>query len=117
MRTSIYCGEPHDDPNDLSQSGAVLMHLMKDFLDKGYQLYADNYYNSVKLFDQLGKEEYTKNCVKKIGQQCVETQCENISVCKWKDRRDVYTISNMHRVVMVPTTNQKGYDKMKPNTE
>ena len=28
---------------------------MKDFLAKGYELYADNYYNSVKLFDQLGK--------------------------------------------------------------
>ena len=43
-------------------------------------------------------------------------QCENISVCKWKDWRDIYTMSNMHRVVMVPTTNRKGYEKMKPNT-
>ena len=43
-------------------------------------------------------------------------QCENISVCKWKDRRDVFTMSNMHRVVMAPTKNRRGDVRMKPNT-
>ena len=60
---------------------------------------------------------YKETCVKIIeNSQCVALQCENLCVCKWKDRRDVYTTSNMHRVVMVPTSNQKGYKKMKPNT-
>ena len=43
-------------------------------------------------------------------------QCGNISVCKWKDKLDVYTMSNMHHVMMVSTTNRKGDMKMKPNT-
>ena len=35
LRSSIYCGERYDDPLDLGQSGAVVMHLMEDFLHKG----------------------------------------------------------------------------------
>ena len=55
LRASIYCCKSYIDHYHLGQSGAVVIHLMKDFLDKGYELYADNYYNSVKLSDVLGK--------------------------------------------------------------
>ena len=96
MGTSIYCGELYDDPNDLGKSGTVVMHLMKDFPDKGYELYATNYYNSVKLFDLLGKQ-CTHACGtfqkdrKNIPRNLCQKNCnapENISVCKWKDRSD-----------------------------
>ena len=45
-----------DDPEQLGQSGAVVLKLMEDFLRQGYQLYMDNFYNSVPLFQVLGRE-------------------------------------------------------------
>ena len=32
--------------NNLDQTGAIVPHLMDGYLDKGYSVYADNYYNS-----------------------------------------------------------------------
>ena len=85
----------------------------------------------MKLFDVLGikhthicgtlrkdRKHLPKKVIsKKLKKgQCVAMHCGNISVCKWKDKRDVYTMLNMHCVMMVPTTNRKGDMKMKPNT-
>ena len=33
---------------------------------------------------------------------------EDVTVCKWKDKRDVLTNSNMHRVEMVEVKNHNG---------
>ncbi|KAK9703402.1 Transposase IS4 [Popillia japonica] len=38
-----------------------------------------------------------------------------VTVCKWKDKRDVLTISNMHSVEMVEVSNRNGKVSMKPN--
>ena len=41
---------------------------------------------------------------------------DDVVVSKWKDRREVLTISNKHTSPeMVPTTNRRGDQKMKPN--
>ena len=40
---------------------------------------------------------------------------DDVTVCKWKDKRDVITISNMHRVEMVEVRNRNGKVMMKPN--
>ena len=39
----------------------------------------------------------------------------DITVCKWKDKREVLTISNVHQAEMVSVSNQGGKEKMKPN--
>ena len=49
LKIHIYAGKSVPDPENLGQSGAVVVHLMEGFLDKGHILYADNYYNSVAL--------------------------------------------------------------------
>ena len=36
-------------------------------------------------------------------------------VTKWKDKLDVLTITNKHKVEMVQTANRRGQEKMKPN--
>ena len=36
-------------------------------------------------------------------------------VCKWKDKRDIYVISNKQQVQMVNAVNKRGEEKVKPN--
>ena len=36
-------------------------------------------------------------------------------VAKWKDKRDVLMISNLHSLQMIEVTNRRGEKKMKPN--
>ena len=36
-------------------------------------------------------------------------------VCKWKDKRDVLTITNKHKVELVRAVNKRGQEKIKPN--
>ena len=45
----IYSGISYPDPHSLDQTGATVLKLMKDFIGKGYTVYADNFYNSVNL--------------------------------------------------------------------
>ena len=40
---------------------------------------------------------------------------DHVTVCKWKDKRDVLTISNMHQVEMKDETNRNGKVTVKPN--
>ena len=53
LRTSIYGGKSFEDTESLGHTGAIVLNLMSNYLDKGYHLYNDNYYNSVQLFDYL----------------------------------------------------------------
>ena len=36
-------------------------------------------------------------------------------MCKWKDKRDVYVITNKRQVDMVKVVNKRGEERMKPN--
>ena len=40
----------------------------------------------------------------------------DLTVCKWKDKREVLSISNAHNSEMVKVSNRRGKEKMKPNT-
>ena len=42
-------------------------------------------------------------------------QSDNVVVIKWKDKRDVHTISNARSPEIVHTTNRRGKELMKPN--
>ena len=66
LRISIYSGEGYEDANNLGQTGAIVLHLMDDFLDKGYSVYTDNYYNSVPLTEYLAnRSTYITGTVRK----------------------------------------------------
>ena len=39
----------------------------------------------------------------------------DIIVCKWKNKREVVTFSNVHNPEMVKVINCRGKEKMKPN--
>ena len=114
----------------MGQTGAIVLKLMEDFLGKGYTVFADNYYNSVKLTNFMSKKQTyicgtlrsdrkgnPKEVVsKKLKKGEVEwKRRETVVVSKWKDKRDVLTISNKHKLELVPVKNKKGEVRMKPN--
>ena len=130
LRSFIYSGLPYPDIHDLGQTGAVVLKLMEDFLGKGYTVFADNYYNSVKLTNFMSKKQTyicgtlrsdrkgnPKEVVsKKLKKGEVEwKRRETVVVSKWKDKRDVLTISNKHKLELVPVKNERGEVRMKLN--
>ena len=56
----IYIGLPYHDIHDLGQTGAIVLKLMEDFLGQVYMVFADNYYNSVKLTNFMSKKQTYK---------------------------------------------------------
>ena len=42
-------------------------------------------------------------------------RARTVSVCKWKDHRDVLTISNKHSVEILEVKNERGEVREKPN--
>ena len=46
LRISIYPGQPYVDQQNLGQCGAVVLHLVHGFLDRGFSLFVYYYYNS-----------------------------------------------------------------------
>ena len=120
------------DPLDLGQSGAIVIKLMKDFLQQGYHLYMDNWYNSVPLAEELTRQgTYLVGTVNKkrkgLPKKMIRAQLKkgewawqsngSTTVTKWHDKRDVLMISNMHpEVKMESVINKRGQTIWKPNT-
>ncbi|KAJ8942607.1 hypothetical protein NQ314_010028 [Rhamnusium bicolor] len=58
LRIKIYCGKS-ETVTEMGHAADVVFELMEDYLDKGYKLFTDNYYNSVSLTKQFtGRETY-----------------------------------------------------------
>ncbi|XP_057310036.1 piggyBac transposable element-derived protein 4-like [Hydractinia symbiolongicarpus] len=103
---------------------------MGNFLGKGYHLFTDNFYNSFELAKHLlgestyicgtlrsnrksNPKEVTKAKLKKG--ESISRSREVVTVAKWKDKRDVLVISNMHALEMLEVSNRRGEKKLKPN--
>ena len=114
----------------MGQTGAIVLDLMEKFLGKGYHLYTDSLYNSFDLTKHMiNQKTYTcgtlrtdrksnpKECTKaKLKQgDVISRNREGVVVAKWKDKRDVLMISNLHSLQMIEVTNRRGEKKMTPN--
>lgn len=130
LKAEIYSGVKFADTEALGQTGAVVIHLMNPYLDKGYHVFTDNWYNSVPLTKYMTQrktyisgtlradrkhlpEEVTKKKLKK-GEMIFRSS-DDISVTKWKDKRDVRMISNAFIPELVETVNRHGKSRQKPN--
>ena len=119
-----------DDIHSVGQTGAIVFNLMENFLGKVYQLYTDNFCNLFELVKYMLKQntyrcdtlrsdrksnpkEVTKAKLKKGD--IVSKSGDGAIVSKWKYKRDVLIISNMHTHKMVGVWNRGGEKKMKPN--
>ena len=103
---------------------------MEKFLGKGYHLCTHSFYNSFELTKHMinqktcicgtlrtDRESSPKECTKaklKKG-DVISRNREGVVVAKWKDKRDLLMISNLHSLQMIEVTNRRGEKKMKPN--
>ncbi|XP_060846480.1 piggyBac transposable element-derived protein 4-like [Rhopalosiphum padi] len=126
----IYSGQGTGVLPGVSHTEYVVEKLMDNYLDKGYSLFMDNYYNSVQLAHKLLKRKtYCTGTLRtnrrdnpkevvtrklKPGESVGKYTKDGICVVKWKDRRDVLSISSKFKNEMVETTNRHGQKKIKP---
>lgn len=108
---------------------AVVTRLMEEFLGQGHTLFLDNYYNSVDLAEHLTKNK-TNMCgtlqinrkgnpvdvtgAKLKQNECISRQKGNITVLKWRDRRNVLMISSTHGPKMTDVVTRRGTAVRKP---
>lgn len=130
MKIHVYSGKTDEITTYLGHTTDVVMHLLEGYLDKGYKLYMDNFYNSVSLTKLLTAHKTyicgtLRNNRKGNPQVVVSSKLKKgeyiwrrngpVIVCKWKDKREVLSISNMHSFEMVETKSRSGKTAMKPN--
>ncbi|XP_071053641.1 piggyBac transposable element-derived protein 4-like [Onthophagus taurus] len=130
MKIRIYSGKSEKTDNNLGHTTDIVLHLAEDYLDKGYTLHMDNFYNSVTLTKLLttrktyvcgtlrkNRKENPQDVINRELKKVEVTWQRNglVTVCKWKDKREVLTISNMHVVEMVEVSNRNGKLSTKPN--
>lgn len=47
MKIKNYSGKSEETDNNVGHTSDVVLHLLEDYLDKGYTVYMGNFYNSV----------------------------------------------------------------------
>lgn len=105
---AIYCDVP-DDAQELLKTEKIVVHLMEPLLDKGYQLYVDNFYTSVNLVSYL--DDHATGCCGTVRGNRVPAPVknhkldkgasvgfrkDNLLCVKFKDKRDVFVLTNIH---------------------
>lgn len=108
----------------------VVMKLMENFLGKGHIVFLDNFYNSVMLAEDLLSRQ-TKMCgtlqshragnprevvdAKLKKGEVISRQKGDVTVLKWRDKRNVLTISTSNGPEMEIVTNKRGTEVRKPS--
>ena len=130
LKIQIYYGTKFPDTESLGQTGSIILHLMEPYLNKGYHLLTDNWYNSVSLTEYMSKRntyitstlrrDRKRNPSQVVGKklrkgEMVFMSLGDVSVTKWKDERDVFVIRNAYVPTMMDSVNRHDKSKRKPN--
>jgi hypothetical protein len=131
QKVLIYSGQGTDVSLSQSHTEYVVNKLMENHLYKGHSLYMDNYYNSVDLAHKLlekktyctgtlrsNRKKNPTDVIKKklnTGESISKYTKDGVCVTKWKDRREVLTISSEYNGELIEATNRRGNVKLKPN--
>ena len=110
LQFQIYT-DKHAGGTEHGLSHRVVHDLMEKYLDKGYHLFFNNFYTSLKLVKDLEKRKtyacwtvrvnrgefpsYFKKGSLDIGQSHYMHN-GNIVACHWKDKRDAFLLSSIH---------------------
>ena len=111
----VYIGKDSKHDAECTKTTSTVIDLLDSIklLDKGHHVYFDNYYNSPELIEKLF-ERKTHGCgtVRKDHQglpkavskakltkrgQTVFHRKGNLLALKWKDKRDVYILTGIHK--------------------
>lgn len=130
LNVIIYQGKDSDEPGDnTSKTAKIVLDLMKPYLDKGHHLYMDNFYNSVSLSTHLlSKQTHTTGTLRSNRKEnpkiVVQSKLkkgeinwrrfDDVYITKWRDKRDVLTITTAHHPALVEVKNRRGESTMKP---
>ena len=118
---SVYTGASRSQEAPTVDLGyKVVMELMQNYQMQNHHVYADNYFTSVHLAEDLltsntylcGTTKYTRKEFPKTlaattlqqGQSIKYVNGTGVLACKWRDKRDVYLL----------TTNDAGEDELRP---
>ncbi|CAK9832786.1 PiggyBac transposable element-derived protein 4 [Anthophora retusa] len=119
-----------DDIDKTPKTSSLVLRLMQQYLNKGHHLFMDNFYNSIELSKKLlehkthttgtlrsnrkgNPEEVTSKKLNK-GEHIWRRQGQ-IYVSKWRDKREVLSITTNHHPEIVEVTNKFGQKNKKPN--
>lgn len=126
----VYTGKGTIVHQDKGHTYEVVMRLMEKYLAKGHALFLDNFYNSVTLAEDL-MEKQTNMCgtlqqnregnptvvvQQKLKKgESVSRQKGDVTVMKWRDKRNVLTISTTNGPEFEVVTNRRGNPVNKPS--
>jgi hypothetical protein len=122
----VYCGQ--DKVEGQSSSQNVVLTLAKNLFNKGRTIYTDNYYTSIDLAHSLlEKQTHLVGTLRsnrklnlkavidkklKKGETVAAESNTGVVIQKWKDKRDVLTLSTKHTdAVMKITSGRKEIEK------
>lgn len=114
----VYCGQ--DKTDELPASKKVVLSLSDTLLEKGRTIYTDNFYTSLSLAHKLlSKNTHLVGTLRanrklnpkhvidkklKVGETIASESNTGVVVQKWKDKRDVLTLSTKHTDEMKTVT-------------
>lgn len=133
LNTIVYSGKGHQlkySSKDFGYGGAIILELIEPYLGKGHHLYADNWFTSPNLVNELklrdtlmcGTVKRTlqnmpKSDTKKMKKGQIRPFCSNnVLVEYWQDRKSASIISTIHSHEMVPIKPRHGAIVMKPKS-
>lgn len=130
VNLEIYQGKDSD-MEKCGKTNGIVLRLMEPYLNKGRHLFMDNFYNSIPLSENLlhnykthttgtlrsnrkgNPKEITDKKLKRGDHVWVRKG--QVYISKWKDKRDVLSISTAHHPELVEVGNRCGKKIMKPN--
>ena len=111
--------------SSVGKSGAIVLRLIDKILGMGHHLYTDNWYTSYNLYVYL-HEHYTGACgTLRTNRACLppefvteklqrgETRSRtngNVVALRYKDKKDVYLLSTIHRTDEITSTSKRNND-------
>jgi hypothetical protein len=130
MKTIVYAGSSDTLVGGVNHCEKVVLNLLSNYINKGYSIYMDNFYNSIILAQKLltlktyctgtlrvNRKNNPKEILQrklKRGESIAKFNSSGICVLKWKDRRDVLMISSKYGSDMTSITNRRGETISKP---
>jgi hypothetical protein len=109
-RNQVIAHQVPADAAQFSKTEKIVIHLAQPLLDKGYHIYMDNFYTSVRLFSYLDKHNtgacgtiranrippIVKNKHVPVG-DVAAFRSHNLLCVKFRDKKDVHVLTTLHK--------------------